>query len=134
MSRFYSHVNTAKSILNLYNGEVPLSVFLKNFFAKEKKYGSRDRRNITSLCYNYFRLGSAGAGQTLDEHLLTALFLLTEAPNERLQNEKNDWNDHVPLPLREKLTLAQFDVQAIFPFKKELSKEIDVTQFNLSFL
>ena len=134
MSRFYSHLHTAKSILNLYDGEVPLSVFLKNFFAKEKKYGSRDRKNISSLCYNYFRLGFAATGKTTDERLLIAVFLLTDAPNEWLQNEKNDWNAQVHRALPEKIKFAKFDADHIFPFNQELSEEIDIAQFNLSFL
>ncbi|MCW3109096.1 MAG: hypothetical protein JWQ09_3602 [Segetibacter sp.] len=36
MTRSYSHVNTAKAILNLYKGEMPFNAFLKSFFQKKK--------------------------------------------------------------------------------------------------
>src|SRR5437870_3655540 len=108
MSRFYSHVNTAKAILGLYKGEMPFAAFLKIFFSKEKKYGSRDRKTISSLCYNYFRLGFALKDQTIDAKLLTSLFLLSEVSNEWLQNVKPEWNERIGLPLAEKLRLAEF--------------------------
>ncbi|MCW3109144.1 MAG: Fmu (Sun) protein [Segetibacter sp.] len=134
MTRSYSHVNSAKAILNLYKGEMPFSVFLKNFFSKEKKYGSRDRRTISSLCYNYFRLGFALKGQSIDEKLLIGLFLSANASNEWLQNEKPEWNEIVTVPLAEKLSLIEFDVEKIFPFNDELSQGVDVNGFNTSFL
>jgi hypothetical protein len=36
MSRFYSHANTAKSIVNLYKGEMPFSAFLKSSLPKKR--------------------------------------------------------------------------------------------------
>lgn len=134
MSRFFSHVNTAKTILELYKGEMPFSAFLKNFFSKEKKYGSRDRRVISSLCYNYFRIGHALINETFEERLLLSSFFCTEEPSELLQKEKPLWYEKATLPLSEKLLIAGVDVNSIFPFNNELSNDIDVTAFNTSFL
>ena len=39
-----------------YNGDTVSPLSEKVF--REHKHGSRDRRNITSLCYHYFRLGN----------------------------------------------------------------------------
>ncbi len=134
MSRFYSHINTAKSIISLYKGEVPFNFFLKNFFLKEKKYGSRDRRMISSLCYNYFRTGNVITGKTIEEKMLTGLFLCTRQPNEILRNEKPGWNEKVMLDLAEKILISEIDVEEIFPFNKELSEGINVKLFSTSFL
>lgn len=134
MSRFYSHVNTAKTIIELYQGEMPLSAFLKTFFAKEKKYGSRDRKTISSLCYNYFRLGFALREKSVDERILTATFLVDKDENGWLESKKREWNEKITLPLDEKLGVARMDVQSIFPFNQELSEGIDVKGFNTSFL
>ncbi|GEO07951.1 Fmu (Sun) domain-containing protein [Segetibacter aerophilus] len=134
MSRFYSHVNTAKSILGTYSGQVPFSVFLKAFFAKEKKFGSRDRKNISSFCYSYFRLGYAFKEQSIDERLMTALFLSTDVSIEWLQKEKPEWVASIALSLKEKIRVIGLNLKTVFPFADELSQGIDLLQFNLSFL
>jgi 16S rRNA (cytosine967-C5)-methyltransferase len=134
MSRFHSHINTAVSILSLYKGEVPFSIFLKSFFAKEKKYGSRDRRTISSLCYNYFRIGNAATGKTIDEQIFTGLFLCNNKPVGIFQEEKPDWYEKMNVPLAEKILIAGIDVEKIFPFTEELSEGIDTNLFNTSFL
>lgn len=134
MSRFYSHANTAKSIINLYKGEMPFSAFLKIFFAKEKKYGSGDRRSISSLCYNYFRLGSAIKNKSIDDRLLTSIFLCNHELSELLKNEKPEWNEKIYLPINEKLALTGIEAETIFPFNNYLSKDIAVKAFNTSFL
>jgi len=134
MSRFYSYVNTATSLLSLYNGDIPFSAFLKNFFSKEKKYGSRDRRMIALLCYHYFRTGFAISEKNIQKRLLTGLFLCNSVPNEILQNEKPEWNEKVALPLAEKIQMAGIDAARIFPFSDELSGDIDHKAFNTSFL
>src|SRR4051812_17578077 len=120
MPRFHSHINTARSILNAYKGEVPFTVFVKAFFTKEKKYGSRDRKSIASLCYNFFRLGTACKGLSVEEQLLTAHFLFSTQPDEWLQNERPDWNGQVQLTLHEKLELIGLNTLQIFPFNDAL--------------
>src|SRR2546430_1733752 len=56
MGRYHSYLNTAKKILQQYKGEEPFSSFIKKFFSAEKKYGSKDRKQITHLCYCFLRL------------------------------------------------------------------------------
>lgn len=113
---------------------MPLSAFLKNFFSKEKKYGSRDRRTISSLCYNYFRTGGAIKSESFEEKILAGLFLATDQSNDLLQNEKPGWNEITSLSVAEKLPLTGIDVETIFPFNNELSEGIDPRTFNTSFL
>lgn len=134
MSRFYSYLNSAAAIIKQYQGEAPFSAFLKNFFSKEKKYGSRDRRIISSLCHNYFRTGNAITGKTTEERILISLFLCTDVPNEILQNEKPQWNEKATLPLTEKILISGIDAETIFPFNNELSIGINAKLFNTSFL
>jgi len=59
MSRYFSYLNSTKGILSAYNGEEPFASFIKKYFAVHKKFGSRDRKQISHLCYCYFRLGNA---------------------------------------------------------------------------
>lgn len=134
MSRFYSHINTAKTILSIYNGNVPFAIFLKQFFAKEKKYGSRDRKIISSLCYNCFRTGSALSEKPADERLLISMFLCSNSQNQVLENVKPEWNEKVTLPLAEKIEITGIDLKKIFTFSEELSAGADAGDFNVSFL
>jgi 16S rRNA (cytosine967-C5)-methyltransferase len=134
MSRFHSYVNTATTILTNYKGEMPLSAFLKNFFSKEKKYGSRDRKTVSSLCYNYYRVGAAFPQKDIAQRLAISVFLCSDKKDEWLQTVNPGWNEKITLPLEEKLALVQITDTTIFPFNAELSQGIDVPAFNISFL
>ena len=134
MSRIYSHVNTAKTILTIYNGEIPLSAFLKKFFSAQKKYGSRDRRTISAWCYFYFRTGFMLERESIEERLLTGLFLCTDAGNELFKTEKPAFDDKATLPLIDKLAFLHLDAQKIFPFINQLSEGINAWHFSISFL
>jgi 16S rRNA (cytosine967-C5)-methyltransferase len=134
MSKYFSHLNTAKNIIAQYKGEMPLAAYLKNFFSKEKKYGSRDRRSISSLCYSFYRTGHLLKQFSVEEKMLAGLFLSGTQPGELLSDQKPGWNDIIQLLLQEKLKFLKVDVNAIFPFNKELSKDIDKEAFNRSLL
>jgi 16S rRNA (cytosine967-C5)-methyltransferase len=134
VSRFHSYVNSAASILRLYKGEKPFNIFLKSFFSKNKKFGSRDRKQISHLCYSYFRLGQAFPDTLIDEKILTALFLCGQHPNELLQNLKSEWNELVALPVEAKCEMLHFSPAEIFPWRDELSVSMDYQQLSTSFL
>ena len=134
MSHLYSHLSAAKTILEKYNGEMPFGAFIKKYFSAEKKYGSRDRKTISSLCYNYFRIAFTLGKKSLEEKLLTGLFLFTDAPNEILLKHSKEWNDNTNLPVKEKAILAEVDINAIFPFNIDLSAQIDAALFGHSLL
>jgi 16S rRNA (cytosine967-C5)-methyltransferase len=134
MSRFYSHVNTAKAILSKYKGEMPFSTFLKSFFAGEKKYGSRDRRTIGTLCYNYFRLEHALKRQNVEDKMIASVFLSSEEPNDFLEKERPEWNSKAGTGVDEKLQIIAIEVEEIFPFNAHLSEGIDPACFDTSFL
>ena len=136
MSRFHSYINTAQKIIESYQGDKPFAFFIKQFFAANKKYGSKDRRQIASLCYNYFRLGFAGNHLSIDKKIVLATFLCESEPSLLLENLQPEWNHLIGLPTDEKLTIlkAPFSLSDIFPFGDELSEEIDFTLFCKSFL
>src|SRR5262245_48075123 len=99
MSRHQSHINTTVAIIEKYDGSIPLEAYLKNFFCAEKKYGSKDRRQISKLCYNYFRLGYAAKDLTIEERIVTAYFLCEQQKDELLEYKRPEWNEFVELPL-----------------------------------
>lgn len=136
MSRYHSYLNSATEILSAYKGEEPLSSFLKKFFAASKKYGSKDRKQISHLCYCYFRLGKAELDISIEERILIALFLCSNESNEILENLKPEWNENVRISVKEKCSMfnSQYSMfNVFFPWKDELSEGIDYEKFNESF-
>jgi len=132
----HSHLNTSKSIIQLYDGSIPFTLWLKQFFKRDKKYGSKDRKQIGHTCYCYYRLGNAFQHLDIEEKFLIALFLCSDTSNKILEELKPEWNQIISLPLFEKIKRlsAEVDTAQIFPFASEISNEIDFNQFNLSFL
>jgi 16S rRNA (cytosine967-C5)-methyltransferase len=136
MSRFHSYINTAAQLLKNYKGEVPLAIFLKSFFSSNKKYGSKDRKQITALCYNYFRIGFAIHKEPIEKKILTAFFLCEQEPSDLLEALMPEWNQHIQKPVYEKIQFLQNDfiLKDIFPFAELLSNHIDAEKFCASFL
>jgi 16S rRNA (cytosine967-C5)-methyltransferase len=134
--RSHSYLNTAKKIIQSYDGSIPLAVWLKQFFKSDKKFGSRDRKNISHVCYCFYRLGNAFNHLNVEEKFLTALFLCSDSSNKILEELKPEWNKKLSLSVSEKINLlsAHEQVQNIFPFTDELSNEIEHQPFHLSFL
>jgi 16S rRNA (cytosine967-C5)-methyltransferase len=136
MSRYYSHINSAKEIITAYTGAEPFASHLKKQFAANKKFGSKDRKQITQLCYSYFRLGKSLPDVSMEEKLLAGLFLSSRTSNELLQHLKPEWNDVIETSREEKLKLLNSVVSAssIFLFTDELSEGIDADEFAFSHL
>ncbi|MEY3416820.1 MAG: hypothetical protein RL060_931, partial [Bacteroidota bacterium] len=131
MSRFYSYLNSAAYLLDQYKGELPFAIFLKQYFAKEKKYGSKDRKLIGALCYHYFRTCKAINQSNKETQLLMATFLCENQPNALLAFLKPDWNSQIEADLAVKIALLQpeFQVDTIFPLAPHISAAIDVQAF-----
>jgi 16S rRNA (cytosine967-C5)-methyltransferase len=117
--------------------------FLKKYFRQNKKYGSRDRRQISHLCYCYFRVGKALLNIPIEERVLIGLFLCSDRPNEMIELLKPEWNEKVDLPVKEKLLIITAQLRQsvgnhllsidIFPWKEELGEGIDHEKFCESF-
>ncbi len=69
------YIKTAAQLIKEYDGAVPLHHYLKSKFSTEKKYGSKDRKHISHLCYAYFRLGHFLKNITTEDRIKAALFL-----------------------------------------------------------
>jgi 16S rRNA (cytosine967-C5)-methyltransferase len=136
VSRYHSYINSTKEILAIYKGDEPLSSFLKKYFSANKKIGSKDRKQISNLCYCFFRLGKVVLNTTIEEKLLTGLFLCSNESNEILAALKPEWNEKCKLPLNEKLLIINSSllIRDVLPWEEELSEGIDHEKFCTSFL
>src|SRR5215213_4387790 len=99
----HSYLNTASRIIQSYDGILPLAAWLKQFFRTDKKFGSKDRKNISHACYCFYRLGNAFQDLSIEGRILTALFLCSDSENKILEELKPEWNEKSLLPLSEKI-------------------------------
>lgn len=140
--KFFAHLRTAVQVLSRYKGQQPFGLFIKDFFRQDKKYGSRDRKYISQLCYAYFRLGKSFSALPVEERIVAGLFLCAGTPQEMLGQLHPHWNEQAALPLAQKFALIQQQVDAaegtqvtdIFPWSGVLSTGMDHAAFCASFL
>ncbi|MBS1626763.1 MAG: Fmu (Sun) domain-containing protein [Bacteroidetes bacterium] len=135
MSFIHQHILTTQKIIEQYKGEIPLAAYLKNYFSQYKKYGSKDRKQITNLCFNYFRLGNAANTILFNEKIKIALFLC----NRTIKPEWNilfddDWKTNWVNSLQQRIYFVQeknsaFKIDDVFSFVNELSDGIDRNNF-----
>lgn len=127
---FHSYINTARTILSSYKFEQPFYVFLKSFFKRNKKYGSRDRKVISNLCYGFFRLGDAALTLEFQDQVIIGYFLTHDYDNGLLSALKSDWVNKSNFSIDDKLKFVkvshpEFDESKLFPGINFLSNGID---------
>jgi len=134
-----NHLRSAAAIITAYNGDAPFAVYLKTHFAANKKFGSKDRKYISQICYSYFRTGNSMVGIDMELALKAALYLCNNEPGIWAdlfdQNWLQDWPSLVTKRIEfVKNHLAYFNPTQIFPFVSYLSKSIDIERFSASHL
>jgi 16S rRNA (cytosine967-C5)-methyltransferase len=133
-----AYLKSVQEILSQYKGEEPLHSFLKKYFSLNKKFGSRDRKQIVHLCYCFFRLGKSLMDISIEKKLPLGVFLCDKEKNILLQKLDPLLNEEVDRNLNNKILklkeLYNFQEEDIFAFHKELSEEINFKNFSLSFL
>lgn len=134
MSNHHSHLASAVKIIENINHGEPLVHQLKKFFAADKKYGSKDRKSISALCYNFYRIGNTLKSKTLEERILSGTFLCEHKSNPFLAVVAPFLNEKIEQPLKNKLTYLKISPTEIFPFQDELGEDINAENFALSFL
>lgn len=132
--RYFSHLNTTAELLVQYSGGLPFNLYLKQYFAANKKYGSKDRRQIASLCYHYFRIGNALSSNEIKEKILASRFLIATEPDELISALKPEWANGINYSsLAEKCKrLLQFGINLhfknLFPLPQLLSDTIKLDE------
>lgn len=136
MSRFFSWLNTSQELVSRYGGEEPFASYIKKHFAQHKKYGSKDRKIISQLCYGYFRLGNAFDNQPVEDRILLGLFLCTNTSSDLLQEFRPSWNENISLTVSQKFAYlnANDEFQKVFPLHDELSNAVNREVYQYSML
>lgn len=127
---FYSYLNTAQTILSSYKFEQPFHVHLKTFFKRNKKYGSRDRKFISNLCFGFFRIGDSAVDLEFKDQIIIGYFLTHVFDNGCLAVFKPEWVDKIALSHKDKLNVVQitypaFNQEQLFPDFNNLSDGIN---------
>lgn len=134
-----NYLRSAAAIITAYNGDAPFAGYLKTHFAANKKFGSKDRRYISQICYCYFRTGNSMVGIDMELALKSALYLCNNEPGVWAdlfdENWLRDWHQSLTQRIEfVKNHIAYFNPTQIFPFVSYLSKTIDIIQFSESHL
>lgn len=139
MKYAHQYLLSAKQIIDSYDGSMPLAAYLKKHFSENKKFGSKDRKNIAHLCYAYYRIGRAAMQLPIETRCRIALFLVNNVEDgwELLFDEVwiNNWSKH----LDEKLAFISsqfpaFKIADIFPRSNAVTDQIPIHEFAISHL
>jgi 16S rRNA (cytosine967-C5)-methyltransferase len=135
MSFAHRYIETAEKIIKAYDGSMPLQHFLKQFFAADKKYGSKDRKAISHACYCFYRLGKTKT-DSISSQIKLGIFLCSDEPGIWRNEFTEDWIENWSNDLNARSTFAASisDVDDVFPFESELSETIDKSTFIRSHL
>jgi 16S rRNA (cytosine967-C5)-methyltransferase len=132
------YIQTAGEIISSYEGTVPLHHFLKQFYATDKKYGSKDRKAISHACYCYYRLGKTLMNEPIDKKIKAGIFLCNEKPGGWQSIFEESWLENWSEDLQKRLAFITsrlpFHINKLFPFGTELSSALDKNAFILSHL
>jgi 16S rRNA (cytosine967-C5)-methyltransferase len=139
--KFDNQLRYAVQIIDTYQGDTPLHAWLKDFYRVHPQMGSSDRRIVSTMVYGHYRLGHAIKTHSPEKRIIAGLFLCQQQPLELLDYFNPGLNEQVTLPLTEKIACYQatpdgagFRSEEIFPWKDQLSPDIDHLAYCRSFL
>lgn len=134
MSRFHSYITSAKTVIESYKGGVPLQHHLKLFFQTDKKFGSRDRKSISAICYHFFRCAFLlGDIDSFEEKIVKSTFLCENTESELLKSIAPEYNELITFDAEDKLDYLGISSENLFRFEAEISESIDKKKYALSY-
>ena len=116
----WQHIDT---ILKTYDGSLPLTHFLKNYFRQHPKLGSRDRKVLSEMAYCWYRCEIGLSNELTQEEKIHACLTLCNSSGKHIQPFLPTEDQHV-----------SFNRDALFPYDIELSAGIDKTSWLQSML
>ncbi len=133
---FNRHVDFALICLDKHEKGKPFHPTLHRYFKENKQFGSRDRKRIKNLCYDWFRLGYSLQGLTKREQVFLAFLIVEETIPEWLllgferfvlPPSWLTWGIDKRLDFIEKA--LDWSSTSLFPVMGSLSDEVDRAQF-----
>ena len=130
----YIH-NHIKKIIETYEGEIPLNLYLKNYFKKHPILGSRDRKMLSEMAFAWYRCSKAfAASLSFEKKLEACLFLCDTQVHQLLQLLKPEWQGKHDYFLPQKINQLQkekinFDMDKLFNSNAQFSDGIDKTEW-----
>lgn len=120
--KYDNQLRYASDIIGKYDGKIPLSAWLKDFFRLNKQMGSSDRRTVSEMVYGFYRLGH-NLPKPIEDRILWFILHSENIPfvKEYFSQKISERN-------------YEFDNDRIFPFKKFLSQGINENEYSSSFL
>lgn len=135
--RVEQQLRNLQRVLDAYHPPEPFARFLTKFFRENKQMGSSDRRVVSRLSYNLFRLGRSLENLPTLDRVVIAEFLC-EKQSDVVTLHQPAWLTHIQLPLKEKIQFLAKQgreiTHGLFPFLSPLSASIDIEHFALSHL
>ncbi len=138
----YSRILEITKLIQVYDGKIPFHRYLKDFFTKNKKFGSTDRKVIAEYCYCFFRIGNALSDESFLTRLTIAYYLVNGLKNDLIKElvfENIGQNIPEVSTLEKRLEIVKnkfplFNSADIFNFKSVLSNDLIQKDFELSML
>jgi len=127
-------------IIDHYNGGIPLSHFLKNYFRQQKQLGSRDRKIVSEMAYCWYRCSKALPDSlNFEEKMQACLFICETYHNRILQFLPESWQGMKNLNLADHMDFLQqegisFHPDKLAPATLSLSEGINLTDWVCSML
>lgn len=140
MAGFYNqHFFSAIELIHKYTYKETFPSYLKNYFRRHKKFGSRDRKNIADLCYGYMRLGKSALAYPVEQQITIGYYFTHQFDNGLLETHAPFLLNSIGDDLQQKLKFVTrafpaFDASLIFSFTPYVSPEIDLKLFTTSHL
>lgn len=124
--KYDNQLRYASEIVTRYDGKIPLSAWLKDYFRLNKQMGSNDRKTVSEMVYGFYRLGF-NKFDSVRERLLSFISVSENILPVREYFFEVDKNVEIR-------SGAKISVNDIFGFNQHLSTGIDPIEFSKSFL
>jgi len=138
MKHFHTRIRQLKEILDTYAYPIPFANHLKQYYQHHKQLGGRDRKEIRSLSYAFFRISRALEGESFENIAkYAAIFngyqVGDESDTELIDAISNTTSTQEKVAIfAEKL--KSFDPSFVFPFSEFASEVFQNQEFQNSFL
>ncbi|HLT42336.1 MAG TPA: RsmB/NOP family class I SAM-dependent RNA methyltransferase [Sphingobacteriaceae bacterium] len=130
--RLSQHLRTFEKIVAEYKFDEPLARFLTAYYKENKQMGSNDRRVVSRLLYNYFRLGSSLGHMPLNTRVAIAEFLCAEE-SDIVNFLEPELHSRIQNSVDSKLAYLNkeydFEVESIYPQVDKISDKLAIDRF-----